>query len=176
MTHATSWTTYGSPLGPLTLTASEHGLSGLQFPVRARDLTEAGRRPEAFTVAVEQLEEYFAGTRTAFTVPLDLRAGTAFQRAVWAQLLTIPCGVTVSYTELAGRVGRPDRVRAVAAAVGRTPVPVIVPCHRVVGAGGELTGYLGGLHRKRALLDLEAAVAGDRPAPEGYGHRQLSLL
>jgi methylated-DNA-[protein]-cysteine S-methyltransferase len=95
---------------------------------------------------------------------------------VWGQLRAIPFGSTVSYGELAGAAGRPDRVRAVGAAVGRTPIPIIVPCHRVIGADGSLTGYRGGLQRKRTLLDLEAAVSRREPLPEVWTARQLSLI
>jgi methylated-DNA-[protein]-cysteine S-methyltransferase len=149
------WTTYDSPLGPLTLVAGEAGLSGLLFPGGHR-LDVGGRDSEAFATVTAQLDEYFAGARRTFDLPLELD-GTPFQRAVWAQLRAIPYGSTVSYSELAMAIGRPDRVRAVGGAVGRTPVPIIVPCHRVVGADGSLTGYGGGLDRKRALLELEGA-------------------
>jgi methylated-DNA-[protein]-cysteine S-methyltransferase len=168
--HATTdaWTTYESPLGPLTLRAGARGLTALEFPGRGGHRDEAARAPAAFDDAVAQLEEYFAGRHTRFELPLDL-GGTPFQRAVWDELLTLPYGTTTSYTALARALGRPDRVRAAAAAVGRTPVPIIVPCHRVVGLDGSLTGYGGGLHRKRALLDLEASRT---PLPL----RQLALL
>ena len=153
-TRSTAWDVYESPLGPLTLFGGARGLTGLAFPGRAGRLAEDERDAAAFAAAAAQLEQYFGGERRAFDVPLDL-AGTPFQRRVWAELRQIPFGATVSYSELAERVGRPDVVRAVAAAVGRTPVPIVVPCHRVVGADGSLTGYAGGLERKRALLDLE---------------------
>ena len=154
-----------SPIGRLTLVATPAGLAGLYV---------AGHRhaadPEAFGAAVPgrlaaaaaQLEEYFAGRRTRFDLELDL-AGTAFQRRVWAELLAVGYGETVSYGELARRIGRPRAFRAVGAANGRNPVSIIVPCHRVVAAGGALTGYGGGLDRKRFLLDLESGPAG-RPA------------
>jgi methylated-DNA-[protein]-cysteine S-methyltransferase len=144
------------------------GLTALEFPGRGGPRDEAARDPDALAGAVAQLEEYFAGRRTRFELPLDL-AGTPFQRAVWEELLAIPYGTTISYTALAQALGRPDRVRAAAAAVGKTPVPIIVPCHRVVGIHGSLTGYGGGLQRKRALLDLEASRT---PLPL----RQLALL
>ena len=153
-----AWTIYESPLGPLTLVAGDGGLRRLQFPHDGGPPDEAGGDPVVLAPIVNQLEEYFAGARRAFDVTLDLR-GTPFQRAVWDQLLTIPYGTTRSYGELARTIGRPDRARAVGAAVGATPVPIIVPCHRMIGADGSLTGYGGGLPRKRALLDLEAAVA-----------------
>jgi methylated-DNA-[protein]-cysteine S-methyltransferase len=142
-----------TPIGPLTLEASEQGLSAIRFPGAQ---ATGDRDPEALEAAAAQLREYFAGERTAFDLELDL-VGTPLQRAVWERLQAIPYGETVTYTELAHAVGRPNAVRAVAAAVGRTPVPVVVPCHRVVGMNGSLTGYAGGLERKRALLDLESS-------------------
>jgi methylated-DNA-[protein]-cysteine S-methyltransferase len=167
----TPWDIHESPLGPLTLFAGRRGLSGLAFPGRAAGLAEEDRDPAALGRAVEQLEAYFAGERHSFDLELDL-AGTPFQQRVWAELRRIPYGETVSYSELAARIGRSDIVRAVGAAVGRTPVPIIVPCHRVLGADGSLTGYGGGLQRKRALLDLEAS-GGGHPAA---ALRQLALL
>ncbi|HAL40009.1 MAG TPA: cysteine methyltransferase, partial [Polaromonas sp.] len=102
--------------------------------------------------------EYFAGQRNRFEVPLDLACGTAFQQSVWQALLAIPYGRTASYGEVSRRIGKPTAVRAVGAAVGRNPVSIIVPCHRVMGANGSLTGYAGGLDRKTALLKLEGAL------------------
>jgi methylated-DNA-[protein]-cysteine S-methyltransferase len=169
------WTTYESPLGPLTLIGGPDGLSALDFPGRGAALDETLRRPEAFTAVVDQLEQYFVGTRTEFNLPLDLH-GTPFQRRVWARLAAIPYGETISYGRLAEAIGRPDRVRAAAAAVGRTPVPIIVPCHRVIAANGDLTGYGGGLHRKQALLALEAATRRREPPPAVWAYRQLSLV
>lgn len=145
---------YESPLGPLTLRRSDRGLTALCFPGEDDHRDEDDHAPQPFAGAVRQLDEYFAGERQRFALDLDLR-GTAFQRRVWSELLAIGCGTTISYRALAERIGRPDSVRAVAAAVGRTPVPIVVPCHRVVAVGGALTGYRGGLHRKRALLELE---------------------
>jgi methylated-DNA-[protein]-cysteine S-methyltransferase len=156
---AEAWHVHETPLGALTLIASARGLSGLRFPGAGPALPPAARDPEALAEPARQLDEYLAGERTAFDLPLDLAGGTGFQRRVWAALLEIPYGTTVTYTELAEAVGRPDIVRAVAGAVGRTPVPIVVPCHRVVGANGALTGYGGGLPRKRALLDIEHSGA-----------------
>lgn len=113
------------------------------------------------TAAAQQLEEYFAGRRTEFDLPLAPE-GTEFQRRVWAELLQIPFGETVTYGELARRLGDPNGSRAVGLANGRNPIGIVIPCHRVVGAAGDLTGYGGGLPRKRLLLDLEAQVAGLR--------------
>lgn len=147
-------TTYTSPLiGPLTLIGENGRLAGLRFGDRG---TQGD--PTAFADATRQLDEYFEGQRHAFELELDLD-GTPFQRAVWEELLELPYGETVSYGELAARLGRPERVRAVAGAIARTPVPIVVPCHRVVAANGALTGYLGGLERKAALLSLERRVA-----------------
>jgi methylated-DNA-[protein]-cysteine S-methyltransferase len=153
-----AWAIYDSPLGPLTLRSGLRGLTGLDYPGRGGPLDAHDRDPRPFAAAVAQLEEYFAGERQAFDLPLDPR-GTAFQQAVWLRLLAIPYGSTITYTELAHAIGRPDRIRAVAAAVGRTPLPILIPCHRVVAADCALTGYRGGLQRKRALLDLEGQLA-----------------
>jgi len=170
------WDVYESPLGPLTIAAGPGGLTALSFPgAGGADHPEDRRDAAALADAVAQLDAYFAGERRAFDLPLDLR-GTPFQRRVWAELERVPYGATVTYTDLAAAVGRPDVVRAVAAAVGRTPIAIVVPCHRVVGAGGALTGYGGGLPRKAALLDLEARIAaGLRPEP-AWALRQLALL
>jgi methylated-DNA-[protein]-cysteine S-methyltransferase len=167
------WSIYEGPLGPLTLTGEPGVLRGMWFPGRSDPLDEKRREPAAFADAVAQLDEYFRGHRTRFELRLEL-TGTPFQQRVWEALREIPYGTTVSYAELAGTLGRPDRVRAVGGAVGRTPVPIIVPCHRVIGSDGSLTGYGGGLQRKRALLDLEAATAADQDSPLP-GHRQLML-
>jgi methylated-DNA-[protein]-cysteine S-methyltransferase len=134
--------------------------------------------------AIDQFEEYFAGERKAFDLALDL-GGSSLQKLVWARLREIPYGSTISYGELAGQIDEAafpgglepyQRVRAAAAAVGQTPTPILVPCHRVIGADGSLTGYGGGLERKRALLDLEGAgVAGAHSAPSRKP-AQLALL
>jgi methylated-DNA-[protein]-cysteine S-methyltransferase len=171
----TSWDVYESPLGPLTIETGAAGLTGLRFPGRGEALDERDRDPVALAPAAAQLEQFFAGHRQAFELPLA-PAGTPFQLRVWEQLLQIPYATTISYTELAQRVGRPDIVRAVGAAVGRTPVPIIVPCHRVLGADGALTGYGGGLHRKQALLDLERSAAGGGGPPPAWAFRQLTIL
>lgn len=170
------WSSYESPLGKLTLTSGAGGLDGLFFPGRAPRLDEADHHPEQFADAVEQLGEYFAGVRLSFALALDLEVGTPFQRDVWRQLQLIPYGETISYTELANRLGRSDRVRAAGAAVGRNPLPIIVPCHRVIGADGTLTGYLGGLQRKQALLASEATIRSGRGSRVQFGPRQLALL
>jgi methylated-DNA-[protein]-cysteine S-methyltransferase len=170
-----AWTVMESPLGPLTLTGDHDGLHAVYFRGASGPVNEAARDAAPFTEAVTQLEEYFAGERQRFDLPLVL-AGTAFQRRVWDVLRTIDYGHTRSYGDVAAAVGRLDRVRAVGAAVGRTPVPIIVPCHRVIGADGSLTGYGGGLQRKQALLELESGVRGGGAPPGVWAGRQLSLL
>jgi len=146
-----------SPVGPLTLAGAGRALSHLRmddqlYPPRGTD--EWTEDPAAFGDVVEQLEAYFAGDLVEFDVELDLR-GTPFQQRCWAALLEIPYGETRSYGEQARRIGQPTASRAVGLANGRNPVGIIVPCHRVIGSTGSLTGYGGGLDRKRALLDLE---------------------
>jgi methylated-DNA-[protein]-cysteine S-methyltransferase len=173
---ARAWDVYESPIGPLTLTASSRGLSGVSFPGRGPARSDADRDPETLAPARAALEAYFAGERRSFAdLALDLDP-TPFERAVWTALREIPFGATVSYAELADRIGRPDRVRAVGATVGRTPVPIVVPCHRVIGADGSLTGYGGGLQRKGALLELEQRVVRGLSPEPAWAFRQLVLL
>ncbi len=151
-------TTFRSPLGELLLVGDGEALGGLFLPRHRHEPASARglvRRPEAFGDAVRQLEEYFAGERVAFELPLVER-GTPFQQEVWRELRAIPYGETISYGELARRLGRPAAVRAVGAANGRNPISIVTPCHRVIGSGGALTGYGGGMAAKRFLLDLEA--------------------
>ncbi len=178
----THWTIYESPIGPLGLVAGPRGLTHLSFPGRLRPPAEATKA--AMPEITDQLEAYFAGERQTFDLELDLR-GTPLHTAVWNELLQIPYGTTTSYGELAARIDeslyRTDvepyqRARAVGAANGRNPVAIIVPCHRVIGADGSLTGYGGGLQRKRALLDLEhGVVTGAGPDPTSPS-RQTSML
>ena len=152
-------TVVDSPVGALTLVARDGVLAGLYMDLqRHRPLDEMFGAPDPtpFTEALSQLKEYFAGQRTDFDVAVTL-AGTPFQRTVWAALREIPYGETESYGQLAERIGRPGAARAVGLANGRNPIGIIVPCHRVVGAAGTLTGYGGGLARKQYLLNLEAA-------------------
>jgi methylated-DNA-[protein]-cysteine S-methyltransferase len=146
-----------SPVGPLTLVAAGGTLAGLYMHrQRHHPPTEAFGVPDAtvFAEAVRQLHAYFAGQLTEFELPLTL-TGTAFQRRVWTALGEIPYGETVSYGQLADRIGKPTAARPVGLAVGRNPIGIIIPCHRVVGSTGKLTGYAGGLSRKQYLLDLE---------------------
>ncbi|MFJ1968548.1 methylated-DNA--[protein]-cysteine S-methyltransferase [Streptomyces sp. NPDC087903] len=150
-----------SPYGPLTLVADEGALCGLYMTdQRHRPPEESfGDRDDTpFGEATDQLKAYFAGELKEFTLELRL-SGTPFQRSVWQQLLRIPYGETRSYGQLADALGNPAASRAVGLANGRNPVGIIVPCHRVVGAGGGLTGYGGGLERKQRLLDLERGTA-----------------
>ena len=150
-------TTVDSPIGPLTLMARDGRLTHLVMEDQAHavDPPPGSRRDDAvFAEVSTQLDEYFAGERTSFDVPMTLE-GTDFQRRVWAQLCAIPYGETISYGELARRVGSPKASRAVGSANGRNPVAVIVPCHRVIAADGSLGGYGGGLDRKVHLLGLE---------------------
>lgn len=152
---------HNSPLGPILLAISHDALSALWFDGQRHqpDPTSWPESPDhpVANLARAQLDEYFAGQRTAFDLPLDLSSGTAFQQAVWRALLTIPAGSTRSYGAISAEIGRPTAVRAVGGAIGRNPVSILVPCHRVVGASGALTGYAGGLERKIALLQLEGA-------------------
>lgn len=151
------YTLIDSPVGPLTLVATEGVLSGLfMVDQRRRPRSEAfgERDPAPFAAALDQLEAYFAGERTTFELRLAA-VGTPFQRDVWSALRRIPYGETVSYGQIAQGIGRPEASRAVGAANGANPVGIIVPCHRVVGTNGSLTGYGGGLERKRFLLDFE---------------------
>jgi methylated-DNA-[protein]-cysteine S-methyltransferase len=155
-------TRYESPLGPMIVAATARGLAGVWFEGQ-RHLPDSSAWPHepahpVLTQAVAQLREYFAGQRTTFDLPLDLQGGTAFQQSVWQALLSIPRGGTTSYGVLSQRIGKPAAVRAVGAAVGRNPLSIVVPCHRVLGADGSLTGYAGGLERKTALLQLEGAA------------------
>ncbi|KUI35002.1 cysteine methyltransferase [Mycobacterium sp. IS-1590] len=148
--------TMPSPVGQLTLAGRDGRLMHLRMVDQTYEPSREGwvADESAFPEAVEQLEAYFAGELTDFDLELDL-VGTAFQRKVWAALLTIPYGETRSYGEIARQIGTPGAFRAVGLANGHNPIGIIVPCHRVIGANGSLTGYGGGLDRKRALLEME---------------------
>ncbi len=153
----TTCRTIDSPVGPLTLAGHGTTLTNLRMVDQTHEpaaRAEWERDDGAFEAAAHQLDEYFAGQRTAFDLDLEL-VGTDFQRRVWAALQTIPYGETRSYGEIAEQIGSPGAFRAVGLANGRNPIGIIVPCHRVIGASGSLTGYGGGLERKQALLDLE---------------------
>jgi methylated-DNA-[protein]-cysteine S-methyltransferase len=153
--------TFASPIGNLLLAAGEAGLAGVWFERQKHRPDRAGwkRAPDnpLLARARRQLAEYFARRRREFDLPLDPQ-GTPFQRAVWKAIAGVPYGTTISYAELARRAGHPGAMRAVGAATGRNPLGIIVPCHRIVGADGSLTGYAGGLARKRALLAFESGT------------------
>jgi methylated-DNA-[protein]-cysteine S-methyltransferase len=154
------YTKFDSPIGELLLVGDGTSLHGL-YMQEGRTATEVRsswkKAAEPFAAVRDQLHEYFASRRTAFDVPLTM-AGSPFQRRVWGALLEIPYGESISYGELARRIGTPSAPRAVGTANGQNPISLIVPCHRVIGADGSLTGYGGGVERKRFLLDLEAGV------------------
>jgi methylated-DNA-[protein]-cysteine S-methyltransferase len=161
--------TVPTALGDFTLVADDLALTAVHYPGEEPPsdggwgtAVRAGDHPLLDTAA-RQLVEYLAGSRTSFDLPLR-PVGTPFQRAAWAALLAIPYGATRSYREQAQTLGRPSAVRAVGAANGRNPIPVLIPCHRVIGSAGALTGYAGGTALKRALLDLESGVD---PLPTG---------
>ncbi len=161
---------FPSPLGALWLSASDQGLSGLWFEGQKHlpDFSDAKRwqrgQHRYMQAAIGQLTRYFAGQMNAqdfslgTVLPLDLKQGTAFQQSVWQALLKIPMGGSTSYGAVAAQIGKPAAVRAVGAAVGRNPIGILVPCHRVLGRDGSLTGYAGGLERKVALLRLEGLL------------------
>ncbi len=157
-------TTTPSPVGELRIIASDRGIRAILWPVERPGRVELGEVVEVqptdhqiLADTVEQLEEYFAGERTAFDLPLD-PAGTDFQRDVWAGLSAIPFGQTRSYGELADELEHPGAARAVGAATGRNPISIVVPCHRLVGSTGALTGFAGGLDAKRWLLTREGVL------------------
>ncbi len=165
-----TYTRLPTPLGELVLTASDTALTGVYFPTSRRGpppthsagwVEDDGRgaASELLARVRQQLTEYFARTRTAFDLPLEA-LGSAFEHRVWNALRTIPYGATMSYSELARRLGDVSVTRAVGAANGKNPIPIIIPCHRVVGAKGELTGFGGGLARKRWLLEHEGSLLG----------------
>ncbi len=155
--------TIASPVGPLRLVANERELVGIYF-AKGREVpppAKAAASHPVLELATRELEEYFRGERRAFDVPLRAE-GTPFQRKVWQALAEIPYGERISYAELARRVGSPKAVRAVGAANGANPLPIIVPCHRVIASDGGLSGFGGGVENKRRLLEHEQGVAGFR--------------
>ena len=156
---------WNSPLGPLGLVDRGGKLAQISFPVNAESFPFAVERTygsagseslEAFAEVTKQLDEYFAGRRLIFRLPMDLDQGTPFQRRVWKALSDIPYGQTVSYKDIADTIGQPSATRAVGGANGKNPIPIVIPCHRVVATGGALGGYTPGLLAKKKLLGLEA--------------------
>lgn len=165
--------TVGSPIGELLLAADESALTGVYYAGRKHVPAihkhwKPDRKHPILIEAAAQLQDYFAGRRAGFDLPLRM-TGTAFQKKVWKEIAQIPFGKTVTYGELARRVGSPTAIRAAGASTGRNPVSIIVPCHRVVGKNGSLTGFAGGLERKRHLLKLENAF------PCDHGSRRSRL-
>ena len=149
-----------SPVGELFLAGDQEGLKYINFPKEKKPVNpEPGwmEMPAFFTSAVSELKEYFSGKRQQFSIDIQPE-GTAFQLSVWRALQEIPYGKTVSYGELAQQVGNPKASRAVGAANGANPIPIIIPCHRAIGASGDLTGFGGGLETKQFLLELEKAI------------------
>jgi methylated-DNA-[protein]-cysteine S-methyltransferase len=167
----TYWTTFDSPVDELLLTSDGTALTGLRFSPFTVDPSWSEEPCGLLDETVGQLRDYFAGERTSFDLPLA-PAGTPFQLTVWSALREIPYAETINYGQLATRVGNRNASRAVGMANGRNPISIVVPCHRVIGANGALTGFGGGLDRKRSLLDLERRVAGPIDAVDS----QLSLL
>ncbi len=162
MTTTHCYTHLDSPVGRLLVLGDDQFVTGIYFPQHKRSPVVADRWPqkdEPFAEVREQLAEYFAGERQQFDVPLRL-IGTPFQQRVWQALAQIPFGETISYAQLATRVGQPTASRAVGNANGRNPLSILVPCHRIVGASGKLTGYAGGLENKEWLLAWEQQVTG----------------
>ncbi|PMN45688.1 cysteine methyltransferase [Vibrio lentus] len=157
---ANRFTYYESPLGTVTLQANDEGLLGLWFEIYTTKPEELGVRDDGFPIfelVTDQLNRYFSGEVIQFSVPIAAK-GTPFQQSVWQALTTIPYGKTWSYAQLADAIGNPKAVRAVGLANGKNPVSVIVPCHRVIGKNGKLTGYAGGVDRKQRLLAIEGRV------------------
>ena len=163
MNTTTTFTVIPSPVGPLTLVAEDDALIGLHFdcdPNGIRPRPEWVRDDRRFRQAVAQLGEYFAGRRRTFDLPLSPR-GTAFRKLVWRALQEIPYGQTATYGEIARAIGQPQASRAIGGANHHNPLAIVIPCHRVIGADGSMTGYGGGLPRKRLLLDLESSARPD---------------
>ena len=164
MKQITTFTVIDSPIGSITVVAKDGVICGLYNEGQKHwpEDSDSWRRDDGpvFDPVRKWLSEYFSGKKTRPLPKIAITTGTAFQKQVWNELLAIPSGETVSYGELAGRIGSPKAVRAVGAAVGRNPISIMVPCHRVVGAGGKLTGYAGGLEKKRWLLKHERRQTG----------------
>jgi methylated-DNA-[protein]-cysteine S-methyltransferase len=152
------WAVLDTPVGDVAVAVDADGVCGVHFgrpsgPVRGPEAADG-----LLSAALTQLRDYFAGVRQSFELPLSIPAGTAFERAVWAELATIPYAEMRTYGQVATAVGEPGAARAVGIACGHNPLAIVLPCHRVVGADGTLVGFGGGLHRKRQLLELEARV------------------
>jgi methylated-DNA-[protein]-cysteine S-methyltransferase len=173
----TSYASIESPLGTLLLTSRDEKLTGLYFADQRHAWIAPGwierEDEDIFIQTARQIEEYAAGERTEFDLPLSL-AGTPLQTAVWRAIAAIPFGRTITYGELAQRASSPRAVRAVGTATGANPISWIVPCHRVVGKSGALTGYAGGLPRKRALLEFEAAKSAGHDVQLAFGVKELA--
>lgn len=155
-----NYTILKTPIGPLLIAGDENGITEIRFPENgkaAKPEPEWIESADALADARAQLSEYFAGKRSSFDLTLN-PSGTEFQRRVLDELKRIPYGQTASYSDIAERVGRPAAVRAVGAANGRNPIPIVIPCHRVIGKSGKLTGFAGGLDVKRRLLELESGT------------------
>ena len=155
------YTMIESPVGLLRLRGDHLGLCGIDFCTAEKPWLISNtlcEKHEIFLPVIEELEAYFSGEKIRFTAPLVLQ-GTAFQRATWHALQAIPYGQTISYSQLAQQIGKPKAVRAVGAANGRNPIPIIIPCHRVIGRNGSLTGFAGGVAIKSQLLVLEGAIS-----------------
>jgi methylated-DNA-[protein]-cysteine S-methyltransferase len=166
---------FDTPIGTLTIAADPGGLRHIEFPSNRHPVDRfdwaqgaRGGTADVLRATREQLMEYFAGARRDFDLPL-MPQGTAFQMDVWKMLATIPFGETWSYRDLAHAIGKPDAVRAVGAANGRNPLPIVLPCHRVIGADGSLTGFGGGLPIKETLLRLEGALPAQRSGGDLFG-------
>jgi methylated-DNA-[protein]-cysteine S-methyltransferase len=155
---STYCTTLESPLGELLLIGDDRALQAVHLPGRHARRREWAEAAEPFAAATEQLEQYFAGERSEFALALAPRGGSPFERSVWERIAAIPFGQTNSYGAIARAIGHPEQARAVGAATGRNPLAIVVPCHRVIGSDGSLTGYAGGLRAKRTLLELESGV------------------
>lgn len=168
--------TMPSPVGELTLVASDKGLAAILWendpPNRVKLGEMEERKGHPLLLETErQLKDYFAGKLKKFTVKLDFAKGTDFQKRVWKALTTIPFGETRSYAQIAGQIGNPTAVRAVGAANGKNPISIIAPCHRVIGSNGKLTGFAGGLEAKALLLGLEGASGSGK----GLGQGEFAL-
>ncbi len=153
-----------SPIGPLAVSSRNGCIASIRFDADESAATPGADMCAVLRAAREQLEQYFRGDRREIDLPLDLR-GTPFQLGVWGALRAVPYGRTASYGDIARRIGNPAAVRAVGLANGRNPIPIIVPCHRIIGSDGSLTGFGGGLDRKRWLLELEGVLAAEGSIP-----------